>query len=246
MPSPGAVEARAIAARAASWHSAFRSAGERPASIARGRPEGPRPGRLITKRHTRVNTPIQMRSLSDFVFFGPRLALTIGGEAARRVPNLVAASYRSVFELLGDRLRESGDDTNAARVKATAPAGTEPPESEPGAPKADAERAEVVPNVPQAVDGGFPEPSGKDPGDLSGDPSPHHALNTPVGAPDPTEWPDPYEEREDPRDPPDPDGEAFGEEPHPPVGSTSTSDPHPDADVEAPNANPPQRDKLDQ
>lgn len=190
--------------------------------------------------------PIPMRTLSDLVLFVPRLALTVGGEAARRVPNLVAGSYRSVFELLGDRLRESGDDAGAARVKATAPGWTEPLETSAEATQPEAVRAEVVPNVPQAVDGGFPEPSGKDPGDLSGDPSPHHALNTPVGAPDPTEWPDPYEEREDPRDPPDPDDEAFGEEPHPPVGGTSTSAPHPDADIEAPNANPPQRDKLDQ
>ena len=54
-------------------------------------------------------------------------------------------------------------------------------------------------------------------GDRSKDPSPHHALNTPVGEPDPTEWPDPSEQRPDPRD-----------EDHPPTGSTSTSEPHPE------------------
>jgi hypothetical protein len=48
---------------------------------------------------------------------------------------------------------------------------------------------------------GFPEPAGKDPGDISGDDDPHRPLGNPVGDPDPTEWPDPYEEREDPRDP---------------------------------------------
>jgi len=37
---------------------------------------------------------------------------------------------------------------------------------------------------------GFPEPPGKDPGDRSKDPEPHHALNNPVGEPDPTKWPD--------------------------------------------------------
>jgi hypothetical protein len=54
-------------------------------------------------------------------------------------------------------------------------------------------------------------------GDRSRDPEPHHALNNPVGEPDETEWPDPYEEREDPRD-----------EEHPPTGSTSTSEPPPE------------------
>lgn len=93
--------------------------------------------------------------------------------------------------------------------------------------------------------GGFPEPPGRDPGDRSKDPTPHHALNNPVGEPDPTEYPDPYETREDPRDPPDPDNEPFGEEPHPPTGSRSTSDPHPSQDPQAPDWEGPKRDKLD-
>jgi hypothetical protein len=63
---------------------------------------------------------------------------------------------------------------------------------------------------------------------------PHHDLNTPVGEPDPTEYPDPYERREDPRD-----------EPHPPTGSHSTSEPHPDEDIEAEPTDPPERDRLD-
>ena len=56
-----------------------------------------------------------------------------------------------------------------------------------------------------------------DKGDRSRDPEPHHALNNPVGEPDETEWPDPYDKREDPRD-----------EEHPPTGSTSTSEPPPE------------------
>ena len=84
-----------------------------------------------------------------------------------------------------------------------------------------------------------------DKGDRSKDPSPHHALNNPVGEPDPTEWPDPYDQREDPRDPPDPDGEPFGEEPHAPTGSRSTSAPHPSQDPEADYWEAPKRDKLD-
>jgi hypothetical protein len=93
---------------------------------------------------------------------------------------------------------------------------------------------------------GFPEPPGEDPGDVSKDPTPHHSLSNPVDDPDPTEWPDPYEGREDPRDPPDPDARPFGEEPHPKVGSTSTSEPHPSADPEVGDrAKPPRRDRLD-
>jgi hypothetical protein len=70
--------------------------------------------------------------------------------------------------------------------------------------------------------------------DRSKDPAPHHALNTPVGEPDPTEWPDPYEQRPDPRD-----------EDHPPTGSTSTSEPHPAQDPEAEPWEGPKRDKVD-
>lgn len=92
---------------------------------------------------------------------------------------------------------------------------------------------------------GFPEPPGRDPGDRSRDPSPHHALNHPASDPDPTEWPDPYDRREDPRDPPDPDGQPFGEEPHPHTGATSSSEPHPSQDPEAEQWEGPKRDRID-
>jgi hypothetical protein len=93
---------------------------------------------------------------------------------------------------------------------------------------------------------GFPEPSGKDPGDISKDREPHHALSNPVRDPDPTEWPDPYETREDPRDPPDPDAKPFGKEPRAPTGSFSTSEPHPAEDPEAGDRHDVrERDRLD-
>lgn len=82
---------------------------------------------------------------------------------------------------------------------------------------------------------GFPEPPGKDPGDHSGDDEAHHTLNTPVGEPDETEWPDPYEQREDPRD-----------ADHPQTGSQSTSEPHPSQDPEAEPWEGPKRDKIDE
>jgi hypothetical protein len=178
---------------------------------------------------------------SDIILFGPRLAIAVGSETASRVFSGLRRAG-----LLGD----PGGDASAERttMAENAPVPVvqdDPPEAGSAALELEPDLPEVIPNVPQAVGGGFPEPSGKDPGDISNDPSPHHGLNAPVGAPDPTEWPDPYEDREDPRDPPDPDAAPFGEEPHPPVGGTSTSDPHPDADIEAPRTEPPQRDKLD-
>lgn len=82
---------------------------------------------------------------------------------------------------------------------------------------------------------GFPEPPAEDePGNRADDPTPHSSLNNPVGEPDPTEWPDPYEKRDDPR----------GED-RPIPGSTSTSEPHPAQDPEAEPTEAPERDKLD-
>ena len=75
---------------------------------------------------------------------------------------------------------------------------------------------------------------------------PDHQPNNPVGAADPTEWPDPYDHREDPRDP-EGEEQPFGAEIHPPTGSQSTSDPNPKQDPEAqPWAEGPKRDKLDE
>ncbi len=78
------------------------------------------------------------------------------------------------------------------------------------------------------------------------DRDPHHVLNNPVGEPDPTEWPDPYEQREDPKDPSPSEEMTFGEQPHTPNGATSTSEPHPSQDPEAERWKAPERDKLDE
>jgi hypothetical protein len=92
---------------------------------------------------------------------------------------------------------------------------------------------------------GFPEPPGKDPGDVSRKPSPYAALNTPVGEPDPTEWPDPYDRREDPRAPAD--GMVFPGDGsiHTPVGATSNSEPHPAGDIQAIGTNAPDTSQMD-
>jgi hypothetical protein len=60
----------------------------------------------------------------------------------------------------------------------------------------------------------------------------HDALNEPATDPDPTEWPDPYDKRPDPRDPDsEVDEMEFGEA-HTPTGSTSTSEPNHEVDLE--------------
>src|SRR5919199_4650085 len=82
---------------------------------------------------------------------------------------------------------------------------------------------ERTPPENDAPSEGFPEPPGPDPGDRSQDPAPHHSLNNPVGDPDPTEWPDPYERRPDPRAPDEEGDEARPRAPNAP----STSEPHP-------------------
>ena len=119
-------------------------------------------------------------------------------------------------------------------------------ESRPEPPEPAENEREAEGQPKRAPDGeavsGFPETPGQDPGDRSGDPSPHHALNAPVGEPDPTEWPDPYERRDDPLEPP----EDLVEDRHPPAGTTSTSQPHPSQDPEAPDWEGPKRDKLDE
>jgi hypothetical protein len=58
----------------------------------------------------------------------------------------------------------------------------------------------------------------------------HHALNEPATDPDPTEWPDPYDKRPDPRDPAA-TGMDFGDA-HTPTGATSTSAPNHETDPE--------------
>lgn len=119
------------------------------------------------------------------------------------------------------------------------------PEAKAPAPKAAAEKAPApkadAPKPPESeadAEVELPPPAEE----------PHHALNNPVSDdPDPTEWPDPYEKRPDPRDPADPDGKPFGEEPHPATGAESTSEPPPGQDLEAGDrAEPPKRDKLDE
>jgi hypothetical protein len=134
----------------------------------------------------------------------------------------------------------------------------EPPKPKPAKPKAAKPKPRAAPKPkPDKAKPPKPKPAPKpagekpepaaEPGNRSNDKGPHQALNNPVGEPDETEYPDPYETRPDPRDPVDPDGSPFGEEPHPPVGAESTSEPPLEDDPEHPEGGrPPRRENLDQ
>jgi hypothetical protein len=86
---------------------------------------------------------------------------------------------------------------------------------------------------------GIEEAPGRDPGAVDRERDPHHKLNNPAGEPDPTEWPDPYEKRPDPRFPEDDPLAGEAEDVHTQTGSLSTSEPHPDVE-------PPERENLDE
>jgi hypothetical protein len=136
------------------------------------------------------------------------------------------------------------------------PAKPDPPKPKAGASKSKAAKqksksgkpkaAKPKPAPPKTTGTDAPPKPEFEPGNISGDKDPHHALNNPVVDPDETEYPDPFDKRDDPRDPADPDGMSFGEEPHSPTGAVSTSEPHPGQDPEAGDrAEPPKREKLD-
>jgi hypothetical protein len=106
------------------------------------------------------------------------------------------------------------------------------------APKAKAEKPPKpeADQPPKTTDTDAPPKPEAEPGNQTGGKDPHHALNNPVvDDPDPTEYPDPYDTREDPLD-----------EPHPPSGAESTSEPplQRDPEVES-GGKPPRRENLD-
>jgi hypothetical protein len=144
-------------------------------------------------------------------------ALALGGLVARR--------------LLG---HGGGDDPNADPIAETptAPPGAEEkpvPKPKPAKPKPPAKpkSTKAKATKPKAPKAGKPAEKPKDP---------HHALNNPVvDDPDPTEYPDPYDTREDPLADPD----------HP-TGAESTSEPPLQEDPEIENGGkPPRRENLD-
>jgi hypothetical protein len=130
------------------------------------------------------------------------------------------------------------------------------PKPKPAKPKGSKDKAKPAPKPkaakpPKTTGTDAPPKPEVEPGNMTGGKDPHHALNNPVvDDPDMTEYPDPYDAREDPRDPLDADPDVgvdiFGEEPHPPTNAESTSEPPPTQDPEVPGGGkPPRREKLD-
>ncbi|HVX31992.1 MAG TPA: hypothetical protein VHA80_02535 [Solirubrobacterales bacterium] len=160
-------------------------------------------------------------------------AVAVGGSVAKRV-----------FRHADDADADANADPIAETPSAPPGAEEKPvPKPKPAKPKA------VKPKAvkPAATGTDAPPQAETEPGKVTGGKDPHHALNNPVvDDPDTTESPDPYDTREDPRDPVDPDGAPFGEAPHPPTGAESTSEPPLEQDPEVENAGrPPRREKLD-
>jgi hypothetical protein len=189
---------------------------------------------------------------------GASAALAVGGVVAKRVLGHDGKDGGATD--CGDRAPAEADDKVVPIAKEKAPPKPKPAKPKAAKPKPKAAAKPKPAPKPVSVKAKPPKPkaapkpkpaagkpkSASEPGNRSHDKGPHQALNNPVGDPDETEYPDPYETRPDPRDPVDPDGAPFGEEPHPATGAESTSEPPLEDDPEQPEAGrPPRRDNLD-
>jgi len=185
-------------------------------------------------------------------------AVAVGGFVAKRVLGHGDDENRASADPIAET-PTAPPGAEKKPVPRTKPAKPKAPKdkAKPPKPKAEKPRPKAAPKVkpapkPKAVEP--PRTTGTDappnpeaePGNITGGKDPHHALNNPVDDPDLTEYPDPYEKREDPRDPLDPDESPFGEEPHPQTGAGSTSEPPLEQDPEVEDGGrPPRRDNLD-
>jgi hypothetical protein len=157
-----------------------------------------------------------------------RMVAAAAGTGALAVGGLVA---KRVLGHVGHGDAGTGASADPIAETPTAPPGAEEkpvPKPKPAKPKP----AKPKPAKPTAAakPKATPKPKPAKPKD------PHHALNNPVvDDPDMTEYPDPYDTREDPL-----------AEPHPQTGAESTSEPPLQQDPEVENGGkPPRRDKLD-
>jgi hypothetical protein len=186
-------------------------------------------------------------------------AVAVGGFLARRVLGHAGQDGDPAAGANADPIAETPSAPPGAEAKPVPkpkpakPKPRKPKADKPKAqPKADKPKAAKPKPAPRAKAAKPPETTGTDappkpqaePGKATGGRDPHHALNNPVvDDPDMTEYPDPYETREDPRDP---EELASGEEPHPPTGAESTSEPPLEQDPEVEDGGrPPRREKLD-
>jgi hypothetical protein len=174
-----------------------------------------------------------------------RVVVATAGTGALAVGGLVA---KRVLGHRGDG--ETGASADPIAETPTAPPGAEEkpvPKAEPAAVKPKPKPAKPKTKKPKPKPAKAKAKAKPPKATATGGKDPHHDLNNPVvDDPDLTEYPDPYDTREDPRDPADPDGAPFGEEPHPQTGSESTSEPPLSQDPEVlDGGKPPKRDNLD-
>ncbi len=180
---------------------------------------------------------------------GPRAPKPKAAPAAKPKPAPKAATPKAKPAAPAPKV-EAKPKVKPAAPKPKSAAKADPaPKPKPAKPKPKAAKPAkpAKAKAPKATGTDAPAKPSVEPGNISGDKEPHHALNNPVRDPDATEYPDPFDKREDPRDPADPDGKPFGEEPHSPTGAESTSEPPLSQDPTVPRGGkPPQRDKLDE
>jgi hypothetical protein len=206
------------------------------------RPRGERPARArARKRPQRDNATERVTP-----------ATPVQGDGAAAPRSEAAPPPAPEASRSDEKSRAAGPEVPTSQTGGEAPsAQTKPREAQTGgeAPSAQTKPGEAAVSRPERVEP-VTEPKRDvehEPGEGTSvrAPDPHAPLNTPVGQPDPTEWPDPYEQRADPRDLPGGEEMAFGNEPHPPTGATSTSEPHPAQDPEAEPWEGPKRDRVD-
>jgi hypothetical protein len=168
-----------------------------------------------------------------------RAVVATAGTGALAVGGLVA---KRVLGHVGHGDAGTGASADPIAETPTAPPGAEEkpvPKTKPAKPKPAKPKAAAKPKPAPKPKASKPKPAKpkatpKPKPDKPKDP--HHALNNPVvDDPDMTEYPDPYDTREDPLD-----------EPHPQTGAESTSEPPLQQDPELENGGkPPRRDNLD-
>ncbi|HEY2477234.1 MAG TPA: hypothetical protein VGI17_00725 [Solirubrobacterales bacterium] len=179
----------------------------------------------------------------------PGKGIVVG--VTKRAAGLAAGAGKTAVGVCGSvakRVLGGGENEKGAKADPIAETPTAPPGAErKPTPKPKPAKPKAVKPKPAKPESAKPAPKPKAAKPKPAKPKgPHSALNNPVGEPDETEYPDPYEKRPDPRDPVDPDGEPFGEEPHPATGAESTSEPPLEIDPEVGDrAKPPKRENLD-
>jgi hypothetical protein len=142
----------------------------------------------------------------------PSQAIDVARQVAGLLPGLPGRGDRSPE---GDPWASPPPPAPPPAPEPPAPAKPKPPkpaDPKPAKPKADKPKPQPQPQAKEKGKGGKAKAG---PGDVSPDPEPHHALNNPVGEPDPTAWPDPYDpdggDLLDPHPAEDPDAQAVEE-----------------------------------